>query len=139
MDFKLHPRLQEDCLTLGLINNCSLLLNKNALVPWFILVPHTTKTEIFQLDNQQQSQLHQTVNLLASFVKSNFNADKLNIATIGNIVPQLHIHIVGRFQHDFCWPQPVWGQTQRNDYSHQELLSIKQSLISQDILVPADT
>jgi len=134
MDFKLHPQLEADCFTLGLINNCTLLLHKNALIPWFILVPHTHKNEIFKLQTIQQQQLQITINQLAQFVESNFNTDKLNIATIGNVVSQLHVHIIGRYKNDFCWPEPVWGKTQFNEYSAEELQSIKNNLHNSSIM-----
>lgn len=134
MDFKLHPQLDADCFTLGLINNCTLLLHKNALIPWFILVPHTHKNEIFKLETIQQQQLQITINQLAQFVESNFNTDKLNIATIGNVVSQLHVHVIGRYTNDFCWPQPVWGKTQFSEYSAQELQSIKNNLHNGSIM-----
>ncbi len=136
MPFSLHQQLQNDCINLGPVNNCTLLLHKNALLPWFILVPHTKQTEIYKIDASQQLQLQQTINQLAKFVEDSFKTDKLNIATIGNIVPQLHIHIIGRFKNDFCWPKPVWGQTDSNDYSDNKIQSIKQLLINAKILNP---
>ena len=134
MDFKLHPQLEADCFTLGLINNCTLLLHKNALVPWFILVPHTNEREIYKLEMMQQEQLHKTINQLAQFVESNFTTDKLNIATIGNIVPQLHVHIIGRHTNDFCWPEPVWGKSESSEYSAEALQSIKNILQNLSII-----
>jgi len=134
MDFKLHPQLEADCINLGQINNCTLLLHKNALVPWFILVPHTTENEIFKLETVQQEQLQKAIHQLAQFVESNFKTDKLNIATIGNIVPQLHVHIIGRHKNDFCWPDPVWGKTQSADYKANELQSIKNKLQSTGLI-----
>jgi len=128
MDFKLHPQLEADCFTLGQMHDSTLLLHKNALVPWFILVPHTTENEIFKLQTAQREQLQNSINRLAQFVESNFKTDKLNIATIGNIVPQLHVHIIGRHKQDFCWPDPVWGKTQSDEYKPNDLQSIKNNL-----------
>jgi len=135
MTFELHPQLKTDCLTLGTINNCTLLLHKNALLPWFILVPHTEQTEIFKLPQSQQLQLQETTNQLALFVEKHFQTDKLNIATIGNIVSQLHIHIIGRHIDDFCWPAPVWGQTDSKAYSAKKLQNIKQLLATENIII----
>jgi len=129
MSFTLHPQLHKDCYTLGALNDCTVLLHKNALVPWFILVPHTHKNEIFKLQTSQQTQLQNTINLLALFVETNFSTDKLNIATIGNIVPQLHVHIIGRFKNDFCWPNPVWGQTDSISYAPDNVQSISNNIV----------
>lgn len=128
MTVKLHPQLQADTYTLGQIDSSTLLLHKNALIPWFILVPDTNENEIFKLDTPHQTQVNNAINQLANFIESHFKTDKLNIATIGNIVPQLHIHIIGRFTHDFCWPSPVWGQTESAEYNEEDLQNIKRAL-----------
>jgi diadenosine tetraphosphate (Ap4A) HIT family hydrolase len=131
---QIHPQLQQDCHRLGKLQACTLLLHKNALVPWFILLPPGEQSELYQLDPALQQQVQGEINQLAAFVKEHFNADKLNIATIGNIVPQLHIHIIGRFRNDFCWPAPVWGQSGRADYAPAEITAIRQALLQRDIL-----
>jgi len=128
MSFVLNTQLETDCFNLGTIDDCSLLLHKNALVPWFILVPHTNELELYKLDTELQSSVQNTTNKLANFTESHFATDKLNIATIGNVVPQLHIHVIGRFINDFCWPAPVWGQPAFEKYKDKELLIIKQAL-----------
>jgi len=114
----LHPQLQADCYEPGTINSSLLLLHKNALVPWFILVPNTHENELFKLEPAHQQ----------------LKAEKLNIATIGNIVPQLHIHIIGRHSDDFCWPAPVWGQSEFAHYTPQKLQRIKADLIRENII-----
>lgn len=134
MTFELHPQLKADCFVLGTINSCTLLLHKNALLPWFILVPHTEQNEIFKLSPSQQLQLHETTNQLALFIENHFKTDKLNIATIGNIVSQLHVHIIGRHKNDFCWPQPVWGQTECIAYKTKNLDIIKQQLNAKNLI-----
>ncbi|VAW66863.1 Diadenosine tetraphosphate (Ap4A) hydrolase and other HIT family hydrolases [hydrothermal vent metagenome] len=131
MPFTLHPQLQQDCYTLGALNECTLLLHKNALVPWFILVPHTQVNEVFKLEPPQQTQIQSTLNLLAHFVEKEFTTDKLNIATIGNIVPQLHVHIIGRFKNDFCWPNPVWGQADSTSYAPDDVQRISKNIAKQ--------
>ncbi|MCW8934876.1 MAG: HIT family protein [Gammaproteobacteria bacterium] len=133
MSFKLHPQLLADCYDLGALDDCSLLLHKNALLPWFILVPHSTENELYKLESNLQNSVQKSINKLAQFVESHFITDKLNIATIGNIVPQLHIHIIGRFKNDFCWPLPVWGQSEFTPYKDDKLDLIKQALLEQII------
>lgn len=130
----IHPQLQQDCHQLGKLDACTLLLHKNALVPWFILLPPGEQRELYQLEPALQQQVHSEIRRLAAFVDEHFHADKLNIATIGNIVPQLHIHIIGRFHTDFCWPAPVWGQTSRADYAPPDIAAIHQALLERNIL-----
>ena len=129
MSFTLHPQLQADCYILGRMENDILLLHKNALVPWFILVPETNLNELYKLPDSQLHQVQLRINAIAKFVDTHFNTDKINIATLGNIVP-----IIGRFTTDFCWPAPVWGQSKFIDYTDDDVLSIKQALHKQGLL-----
>lgn len=134
MSIELHPQLKADCYQLGYVKSSILLLHKNALIPWFILVPDTNQNEIFKLEKTQQLSVHEEINSIAHFVEQHFKADKINIATIGNIVPQLHVHIIARHTDDFCWPNPVWGQTKSGEYSESDVLSLKQTLVKQDLV-----
>ncbi|VAW60793.1 Diadenosine tetraphosphate (Ap4A) hydrolase and other HIT family hydrolases [hydrothermal vent metagenome] len=134
MPFTLHPQLQADCYEPGTINSSLLLLHKNALVPWFILVPNTHENELFKLEPAHQQLIQEQTSQIARFVITCLKAEKLNIATIGNIVPQLHIHIIGRHSDDFCWPAPVWGQSEFAHYTPQKLQRIKADLIRENII-----
>lgn len=134
MSINLHDQLNADCHKLGYINSSLLLLHKNSLVPWFILIPDTTENELFKLAETQQLAVNKQINELAQFVEKHFHADKLNIATIGNIVPQLHVHIIGRFFDDCFWPNPVWGQSMTRQYTEQEIQAIKEALFKQQII-----
>jgi len=107
--FILHPRLVEDCHILGRLGTSHLLLHRNAAVPWFILVPRTGLAELFELDAAARRALMEETDILAGFVKRHFDVAKINVAAIGNLVPQLHVHVVGRSPGDPCWPRPVWG------------------------------
>jgi len=131
---KLHPQLAADCYLLGTIKTSTLLLHKNALIPWFILVPNTDKNELYKLSTEHQQSIQLEVNALAAFTETYFNSDKLNIASIGNIVPQLHIHIISRKVTDFCWPSPVWGKMESMEYTSKQLESITQALNDSCIL-----
>ncbi len=126
--FELDARLASDCLILGELDCSLLLLMNNALVPWFILVPVTQATEIYQLPEEHQLQLLKEIDLLSDFINSEFSIEKLNVAAIGNIVKQLHVHIVGRHPSDYCWPGVVWGAEQSEPYSDAEIKRIKESL-----------
>jgi diadenosine tetraphosphate (Ap4A) HIT family hydrolase len=110
MSFTLHPTLAADSLLLGHTPLCQLRLQNNALFPWVVLVPQREAcVEIFDLSAEDQTQLMTETSALASTMKTLFSADKMNIATLGNIVPQLHVHIIARFTEDTAWPKPVWG------------------------------
>lgn len=121
---EIDARLQEDTIQLGSVNGQSLLLMNNSLVPWFIVLPNTTETELYKLPESERRVLEKNINVLSEFILSNFDVEKLNVATIGNVVSQMHIHIVGRHRNDFCWPAVVWGQTARKAYGGSELTSI---------------
>lgn len=127
-DFELDPRLAADCHRLGMVEGSELLLMNNAYFPWLILVPHSHHTEFYQLEVHQQQLLLGHINTLSDFIKQHFRCDKLNIATIGNIVSQLHIHIIGRRHDDPCWPGVVWGTQHRTPYSHTDAQTIKNAL-----------
>ncbi len=122
--FELDSRLANDCFTLGELDTSLLLLMNNSLLPWFILVPQTVKTEIIELTESEQCSVQNEINLLGSFIKNYFAITKLNIAAIGNIVSQLHIHIVGRHPSDYCWPNVVWGTTENKHYSDEQVTEI---------------
>ena len=109
--FCIHPRLERDCLPLGNFDLCRLLLMSDSRYPWFILVPmREGVSEIFQLPELEQQQLIRESSRLAEALVRTFQPDKLNIAAIGNLVPQLHIHHVVRYATDVAWPAPVWGK-----------------------------
>lgn len=118
----LHPQLRHDCIVMGRFTLCWVLLMKDANFPWVILVPDRKDiTEIYQLSNQDQSQLLHESSVLAKILTEVFDADKLNIAALGNVVPQLHIHHIVRYKNDAAWPAPVWGNKPAKPYSEKEL------------------
>ena len=123
-NFTLDERLANDCIILGKLNICLLLLMNNSLVPWFILVPETTESEIIDLSHSEQEILLKEINLVSRFVRDNFDCKKLNTAAIGNIVSQLHIHIVGRNPADYCWPNVVWGTKEKQVYLDSQVNEI---------------
>ncbi|MAV87466.1 MAG: hypothetical protein CMM67_04400 [Rhodospirillaceae bacterium] len=108
--FVLDQRLINDTYFITNLSLCSVLLMNDSRYPWIIAVPRRNKIkEIYELKSTDQSLLLREINLLAKTIKSKFKSDKINIGAIGNIVPQLHIHIVGRKENDPAWPAPVWG------------------------------
>ncbi|QVM87072.1 HIT domain-containing protein [Pseudomonas lalucatii] len=126
--FVLDSRLQQDALPLG-ISLCRLLLMNDAHYPWFILVPRREEvSELFQLDAEDQRMLWQETTLLAETLKDTFAADKMNVATLGNLVSQLHMHVIVRRRSDAAWPAPVWGRHAAQPYSGDEVAAIKAKL-----------
>ncbi len=119
---EIHQQLQQDCLVIGRFPLCHLLLMKDANYPWFILVPDRDDvSEIFQLSPQEQQQLMSESSRLAEVLAERFQADKINIAALGNVVPQLHIHHVVRYRSDVAWPAPIWGAVPAKPYVEHEL------------------
>lgn len=127
--FVLDSRLQQDSLVLGDFPLSRLLLSKDANYPWFILVPRRADvSELFQLDLADQQQLWKETTLLAEALKGEFLADKMNVATLGNVVSQLHMHVVVRHRGDAAWPAPVWGKVPAVDYAPAQVDAIRQRL-----------
>lgn len=124
--FKLDDRLAADTVAVGSMPLSELLLMNNSSYPWFILVPRCDVIEIHELPLEQQQQLLLEYNAVASMLQSRFTIDKLNTGALGNIVRQLHIHVVGRCHSDACWPGPVWGQAQGAEYTASRLAEIRQ-------------
>ena len=119
-EFLLHPRLMQDCFVLGDLALCRLLLINDCRYPWFILVPRRPElTEIYQLSAADRQLLLAESCLLAETLQTLYQGDKLNIATIGNLVPQLHMHHIVRYRSDSSWPAPVWGKAPALPYEQE--------------------
>ncbi len=120
--FQLHPQLQQDCEHLGRFELCHLLLMRDAHYPWCILVPaRADVSEIYQLDENDRQLLMRESCYLAEVMATLFKADKMNIAALGNVVPQLHIHHIARHRDDPAWPAPVWGKVPARAYAPEAL------------------
>lgn len=127
--FSLDPRLQQDTQVLGDFALCRLLLMNDSSFPWFILVPRREAvSEVFQLPADEQQQLWRETVVLAEKLKDAFAADKMNIATLGNVVSQLHMHVVVRRSDDAAWPAPVWGRQPAVPYSPEQLRALCERL-----------
>ncbi len=132
MTFKIHSQLETDSYLLGCFSLCQLRLINDQQYPWFILLPQENNiSEIYQLTQQQQQELWRESESLSRIIMQIYQGDKLNIAAIGNLVPQLHLHHVVRFKNDPCWPKPVWGQRPMQAYSADEVQRIKQAVAEQ--------
>lgn len=116
------PRLLSDCEVLGKFKLCHVLLMRDANYPWCVLVPdRDDMTEIFDLSADDQKQLNLESTTLLEYLKKEFKADKMNVAALGNIVSQLHIHHIVRYKNDIAWPAPVWGAHPAKKYNDEEL------------------
>jgi diadenosine tetraphosphate (Ap4A) HIT family hydrolase len=125
----LHPQLERDCIRIGEFNLCSLLLLDDANYPWFILLPNIESiTEIHQLSVPDQHQLLAESSCLSRCLEQVFQPDKINIAALGNIVPQLHIHHIARYQTDASWPAPVWGAVPATRYQQEQIDSLREKV-----------
>jgi diadenosine tetraphosphate (Ap4A) HIT family hydrolase len=99
--------------------------------PWFILLPNRKDiTEIHHLPTTDQQQLLKESMFFCQCLEQVFRPDKINLASLGNVVPQLHIHHIARYINDPCWPAPVWGAVPAVPYKNAELQNIKQKLAS---------
>ncbi len=105
----IHPQLLEDCHWLGRMTRSDLLLNRNASLPWFILVPRTALQDVLDLAPELLTEVMAESAAISTFIKRELGYEKVNFAGLGNVVPQMHLHIIGRRVGDACWPQPVWG------------------------------
>lgn len=122
--FELHPRLAADTRVLGDLPLCRVLLAKESQYPWLILVPRVADLrEIHHLVPAQQQQLMQESCAVATVMEQRLRPDKLNVAALGNLVPQLHLHHVARFIADKAWPGPIWGAHPVIAYDPQVLVS----------------
>jgi GMP synthase (glutamine-hydrolysing) len=109
IEFNLHPQLAEDCHYMADLPCSRVLLHKNALIPWFILVPRGQYRDLDDMPEQRRHRLMAESDRFTQLLREEFGATKINIGALGNMVPQLHLHVIGRHVHDPCWPNPVWG------------------------------
>ncbi|MEO5364559.1 MAG: HIT family protein [Magnetococcus sp. DMHC-8] len=109
-DIDLHPQLARDCRWLGRLVACQVLLMNDSHYPWLVLVPNQAGlTDWDQLPEMLVPGVHDDIRHACQALRELFQPDKLNVAALGNVVPQLHIHVVARFHRDAAWPGPVWG------------------------------
>ncbi|PKG99201.1 HIT domain-containing protein [Paraglaciecola sp. MB-3u-78] len=121
-NFVLHPQLEQDSELVTELVLCSVRLINDANYPWLILVPRVANiSDVIDLSDAQQQRLWQESARVSRALKYLFTPDKLNIAALGNMVPQLHLHHIVRYQNDVSWPKPIWGQVASKAYSEVQL------------------
>ena len=108
--FALHERLEADTFPIGTLALSKVLLINNALFPWVVLVPERDNvSEIIDLTLSERILLMAEIALISDVMKQVVPCDKLNVASLGNVVPQLHVHVIARTEDDVAWPNPVWN------------------------------
>jgi len=128
--FKLHEFLQRDAIELVDLPLSTLLLMNDSNYPWFVLVPRVDNIQdIYQLDWQQQQQFLNESSMLSEILMQLYQGTKMNVAALGNICPQLHVHHIVRFADDIAWPKPVWGEVAMKPYTDGELAQLKDKVL----------
>jgi len=115
--FQLDSRLEADTVPVGDLSLSSVLLLNDARFPWFVLVPRVPGvSELTDLTDEQAVQLMREIRIATQVMLDLAKPDKVNVGALGNIVTQLHVHVIGRFRSDPAWPGPVWGHGTRSPY-----------------------
>lgn len=126
MSFTLHPTLARDTVLVSRLPLCRILLMKDRRFPWLILVPERDSVrEIYELSQGDRADLVEEIARTSEVLQRLFQPDKLNVGALGNVVPQLHVHVVARFAADPAWPGPVWGSGSAEPYADGELEEIR--------------
>lgn len=129
--FDLHPVLAADTTEITRLDLCRVLLMKDAHYPWLILVPaRSGLTGLHELNPEDRPQVMEEINQAATAMQQIYAPFRMNVAALGNIVEQLHIHVIARFENDPAWPKPVWGVHPRKDYSPEQLQETVETLRS---------
>jgi len=120
--WSLHPQLKTDTIDIGDLPLSRVLVIKDANYPWLLLVPRREgAVEIIDLDEVAQAQLMTEIARVSRALKDITKCDKLNVAALGNAVPQLHVHVIARRASDAAWPRPVWGVAPPLSHDAQEV------------------
>lgn len=116
--WRLHPKLRSDTHPVLKLELCDVRLMDDANYPWLILVPRVTSAvELTDLSISEQGRLLEEIGMASRAMQAEFRPDKMNIAMLGNVVRQLHVHVIARFRVDPAWPMPVWGRVATVPYS----------------------
>ena len=128
-EFKLNFRLLEDSTFVTKLNLSQVRLSHDARFPWLILIPEIAGLkELHDIPDQKQAIVQKEVNFCSAALQELTSADKMNVAALGNLVPQLHIHVIARRQDDSAWPQPVWSTGEAKPYEEENLAKLVNKL-----------
>ena len=134
----IDPQLMQDCHYLGHYTDSDLLLHRNGSLPWFILVPDTRLADVLDLPEEHRNGVLTECAGISLFIKQVLGFEKVNFAGLGNVVPQMHLHIIGRSTVDPCWPRPVWGNLDETEpHDPERLRQWQDDLVKMTGLVPA--
>ncbi|PCI41311.1 MAG: hypothetical protein COB46_04110 [Rhodospirillaceae bacterium] len=126
--FELHPTLANDTVEITRLSLCRVLLIRDKTYPWIVLVPQQDGLrDLDDLNETDRIQVMSEIDHVSKTLKSLFKPYKINVAALGNVVEQLHIHVIARFQDDAAWPAPIWGVGPLEDYADtdRDLLVVK--------------
>ncbi len=127
--YELHPQLAADTHPVAAMSLCELRLMDDANYPWLVLVPRLPGAcELIDLDSDQRRTLSDEIDHACRILRAGFQPHKLNVAALGNLVPQLHVHVIARYRDDPAWPAPVWGRVSARAYNPEQLLERIQRL-----------
>lgn len=132
-EFSLHPRLSADCFELGKLTVSRLLLLNNAHYKWFILVPEVSVEQLHQLAEEERLTLQSEAQIVSEKIQKLYNPMRINVGALGNLVPQLHYHVVARTEDDPAWPGPVWGHGECIPYTDDQVARIKSELFKDSL------
>ncbi len=119
--FALHPQLAADTFAVKELPLCRLVAMDCRALPWLILVPRVAGVrELIDLSESEQQQLMREIARVSELLKQEFKPDKINVAALGNMVPQLHVHVLARFTTDAAWPKPVWGNIEIERHNNED-------------------
>ncbi|MCR4377599.1 MAG: HIT family protein [Rhodospirillales bacterium] len=119
--FLLHPTLERDTVEIARLKLCRVLLMRDCTYPWLILVPERENLrDLDDLSPDDRALAMVEITQVSKTMKELFHPDKMNVAALGNVVEQLHIHVIARFKEDLAWPKPVWGALPPKDYENAE-------------------
>lgn len=126
MSFELHPRLDKGTHFIGKSGTCQIRLKDNATFPWLIIVPETAEgiEDLHELPADQFAEVVFLIRQVSQFMSDYFKPDKLNVACIGNIIRQMHVHLVGRSSDDPAWPGTVWADIPKAHYEADDVIEI---------------
>lgn len=134
MSFTLHADLQRDGIEMGRFALCQVLLINDSHYPWFVLVPMREGiSDTIDLTREDYARLWEESRLFLEGIMRAFKGEKLNVAALGNITPQLHIHHIVRYKSDAAWPGPIWGKHPLEPYVDTEIGVIKAKVTAENI------
>ncbi|MEX0837962.1 MAG: HIT family protein [Parvibaculum sp.] len=129
MSFELHERLAADTFRVADLTLCRVLLMNDRRFPWLILVPRREGLRDFDdVAAAEKAHFHSEIDLASAVLRAATSAEKMNVAALGNMVPQLHVHVIARFSGDAAWPAPVWGAGVVEPYAETEATALAEKL-----------